>query len=373
MDTEDQNKDLKAYLKVKRKLFWVKRFIVLKSTILYYYRNSTSPVPRGIYHIEGSSIEKETKDLVIEITKNSNTLKIQFASENEFNTWFQHLSTVSKETEKQSNLSLNAADFQKVMERENLILIEQIPKTNMQSLLNTKIKLIIDKKFRIVGTRGSSVFAVDGCWEAETLNNKDNGTLRLLGFLVVLEVLGHLFYGFFGFMIVLACLVYAFWAIKASESTAVEPKYTFRCTVLIKSSMGEILTALHDTLCRQAWEPYLIDCNEFNTINLLYSYKSANLRQEITRVFIKESSHYYIIEKSESEIKNLFKIETKNKKGQTQCQVTHYGTMTNNLNPIIGNPDILSCLKVYVESTVVYISSKDFSTSQVNSDEDSLN
>ena len=158
----------------------------------------------------------------------------------------------------------------------------------------------------------------------------------------------------------------------SEDKPVVDSKLHFRCSLLIKACIGEILTALHDTYCRQAWEPYLIDCNESTSIKLIYNFKSISYNQEIHRIFTKESSHFYLIEKSGQEIKNLFKIEPRNKHGEFQCLVCHYGSLDSNNSPLIGNADILSCLKTYVESTTVYVSNTEIAH-EIDSDEEEFN
>ena len=81
-----ENRDLSNYLKTKRKHFWVRRFVLVKSRILYYYKNSTSTVPRGIIHLEGAIITIDAKEFVLDISKaNVSSLKIQFPNLPEFN------------------------------------------------------------------------------------------------------------------------------------------------------------------------------------------------------------------------------------------------------------------------------------------------
>ena len=72
METEEltsELRELSGYFKTKRKHFWVRRFIILKSGILYYYKNATATVPRGIIHLDDAVISKDNKELVIDISK----------------------------------------------------------------------------------------------------------------------------------------------------------------------------------------------------------------------------------------------------------------------------------------------------------------
>ena len=52
METEEftsELRELRVYFKTKRKHFWVRRFMVLKSEILYYYyKNATATAPTGL-------------------------------------------------------------------------------------------------------------------------------------------------------------------------------------------------------------------------------------------------------------------------------------------------------------------------------------
>ena len=369
----NENRDLSSYVKFRRKVFWVRRFIVLKSSILYYYKNATATVPRGIFHLQGSTVTKDPKDLVLDISKpNSFSLKIELLSATDFQVWFNYLTLSSKTSDKQTPHPCAYTELQKVSEKENNSLIEQIPKTSLQSY-NTKIREIIDKEYKITGTRGSSVYAVYNSENQEGVFNKPKRKFEILYLLITLELIRYLFGSIFALVFGIFYLSYKFLKKSPNNTKAIHSRTQFRCTALVGSGTGEILTALHDTLCRLAWEPYLIDCNESTTIKLTYKHGLETLTQEISRVFIKDSLNFYVLEKSGTEIKNLFKIENKNKRGETQSFVSHYGCVSGNENPLIGNSDILSCLKLYVESTTIYVSQSELHNTQfLESEEDDL-
>ena len=378
METEEltsELRELSGYFKTKRKHFWVRRFIILKSGILYYYKNATATVPRGIIHLDDAVISKDNKELVIDISKaNLISLKIQFPSLNEFTLWHQYLSVSLKGSEKSAGSRCAYLDQQKNTEKENLQLIEQIPKSSMQGPILQKIKEIVERDYKITGTRGYSTFACAHKGLLEVPEPKRDKMLTLLCQLALWELIRYLLGDTVALLSALLYLGYYFSMSNVpTDKPVVDNKFHFRCTVLIKSGLGEILTALYDTYCRQAWEPYLSDCTEATSIRLAYSFKSATLVQEISRCFIKDSSHFYLLEKAGVEIKNLFKIEAKNKRGEMQCLVSHYGCLNSAQSPLVGNAEILSCLKTYVESTTVYVSTTEVPHIEVDSDEDDLN
>ena len=189
----NENRDLSSYVKFRRKVFWVRRFIVLKSSILYYYKNATATVPRGIFHLQGSTVTKDPKDLVLDISKpNSFSLKIELLSATDFQVWFNYLTLSSKTSDKQTPHPCAYTELQKVSEKENNSLIEQIPKTSLQSY-NTKIREIIDKEYKITGTRGSSVYAVYNSENQEGVFNKPKRKFEILYLLITLELIRYLF------------------------------------------------------------------------------------------------------------------------------------------------------------------------------------
>ena len=368
-----EGRDLSSYLKTKRKHFWVRRFILVKAGILYYYKNATATVPRGIIHLEGAEINKDPKELVLDISKaNITSVKLQFPNISELNLWYQYLSLSVKGSEKLASQDCSYLELQKKSERENNQLIEQIPKTSMQNALLPKIKEIIEREYKVLGTRGSSTFACSNHNANDSPNNQKWNNLYIIAQIIVLEAIRYMFGEIIALVIGLCYLGYVYSLSNFPDEQIIDSKIYFRCSVLIKSCIGEILTALHDTYSRQAWEPYLIDCNESTTIKLTYIFNDKSLRQEIHRFFIKEPSHFYLVEKIGPEIKNLFKIETRNKRGEFQCLVNHYGSLSFNDNPLVGNADILSCLKTYVESTTVYVSSNEI-INDYESDNEELN
>lgn len=370
-----ENRELSSYLKTKRKHFWVRRFIIIKSGILYYYKNATATVPRGIIHLEDSVITKEPKDMIIDISKaNSISLKIQFTVASEFNVWFQYLSMSVKGNEKTLSQRCGFTDLQKSSEKENSQLIGQIPKSAMQTPLMHKIKEIIERDYKLAGTRGSATFACAHHSHVEVPVAKYNTTLIIVGQLLLLELIRYLLGSTIGLLVLLIYFSYLFSISNVpTDKPVVDNKLHFKCSVLIKAGLGEILTALYDTYCRQAWEPFLQDCTDVSPIlKLTYNCNSITSHQDISRMFIKESSHFYLVEKHGPEIKNLFKIEAKNKRGELQCLVTHYGCINTIGSPQIGNAEIASCLKTYVESTTVYVSSNELPPFEIDSDEDEL-
>lgn len=366
------SQELSGYYKLKRKLFWARRFIVIKSGILYYYKNPTSTIPRGIYHLLGKKILKDSTYLTIEIQKvGSEPLKIQFPSANEFNLWFQHL-TLSTSSNKEAIQPCAYEELQKLSDQENQKLVNQIPQTKLLPGIKSKIEEIKSRSYYLVGCKGQSLLSYTG---EKNVNVKEKKKIDLrlwivglcIGILTCQMILGN-FLTVLGLMAVGAYL-YCGNAMVKDEPT-VEAKVYFKNSVLFKAGVGEILTALFDTICRTAWDPFLVDAVETAEIKLTYHFQSTTQTQDINRILVREGSAFYLIEKTNHDIKNLFLIESKDKKGQFLTLITHYGCMDSKLSPLIGNPDILTCLKVFVESNTVYVTTTQITEVEKSSDEE---
>ncbi|OMJ80741.1 hypothetical protein SteCoe_18948 [Stentor coeruleus] len=375
METEEtsfENKELSGYLKIKRSLFWARRFIVLKSGILYYYKSATATAPRGLYHLSGLKINKDQSEMIVEIFReNSKTLKIQFSSKNEFNLWYQALTMSTTANEKIAGQPCAYLDMQKSVDKENSQLIDQIPKSQMQASLKLKIEEIKNRTYKLVGTRGGSTFYCTHKHVEE--KKKPKSDMKMLGIivLIILEIVRNIMGNELSLLLLLGLLGY-YYSIKniPEDKPVVDHKYHFKCAINIKSGVGEILTALHDTISRHHWEPYLNESEENSSIKLTYSFNNIILNQELIRTLVKDSNIFYLLEKVGNEIKNLFIIESKNKKGEFLTQIHHYGCLDNHENPLVGNADILNCLKFFIESNTVYVSSGEIAQGDKSSDEE---
>ncbi|OMJ74614.1 hypothetical protein SteCoe_26434 [Stentor coeruleus] len=375
METEEtsfENKELSGYLKIKRSLFWARRFIVLKSGILYYYKTATATSPRGLYHLSGLKINKDQSEMIVEIFReNSKTLKIQFSSKNEFNLWFQALTMSTISSEKIAGQPCAYLDMQKSIDKENIQLIDQVPKAQMQGPLKLKIEEIKNRPYKLVGTRGGSIFYCTHKHIIEQKKVKVDMKMLAIGILIILEVVRNIIGNIFSLLVILGLAGY-YYSLKTipEDKPVVDHKYHFKCSINIKSGVGEILTALHDTMCRHLWEPYLNESEEPSSIKLTYIFNNITLNQELIRILVKDSNTFYLLEKVGNEIKNLFIIESKNKKGEFLSQVHHYGCLDNHENPLIGNADILNCLKYFIESNTVYVSSGEILQGDKSSDDE---
>ena len=374
MEMEDIGQELSGYFRLKRKVFWAKRFIVVKSGILYYYKNPTSTTPRGICHLFGRKINKDSKELVIEIVKeNSEPLKIQYPSMTEFNLWLNYFS-LSITTGKVTAQVCAYEEMVKLAEEENKKLVGQIPQSALPPGVKAKIDEIKSRQYSLVGARGPSLFYCTSFKVEEkkpvVLDWKLVSLAVLIVYLIIESILGRVL----GICMLIALGSYLYLANHMiKDSQPIESKTYFKNSVLFRSGTGEILTALYDTMCRSAWDPYLTDATESSSIKLTYHFHSSNFTQEMTRSLHKEGSVLYLIEKVGLDIKNLLMIEGKNKKGQMLTLVTHFGTFDSKTSPVVGNPDLLNCLKVFVESNTVYVNTQQIIPADKSSDDEEVN
>jgi hypothetical protein len=363
--------ELSGYFRLKRKVFWARRFIVVKSGILYYYKNPTSTTPRGIFHLLGRKVNRDSKDLILEILKGQgDSLKIQFTSASEFNVWLNYLS-LSIMSEKAPAQVCPYEEMVKISQQENQKLIQQIPQSNFLPALKSKIDEIKGRSYLLVGTRGSSLFSCT-CGKVEEKKEKNNDwRLLSLAFFAVVLIIDWAIGRILSLCFIAAFAIYVHLSHnRVKDVPTVESKIYFKNTGLFKAGVGEILTALFDTVSRSAWDPYLTDASESSVIRLTYHFNSSTTTQEMSRSLLKDGSIFYIVEKTGLEVKNLFAIESKDKKGQLQTLITHYGAMDSKNSPLIGNADLLNCLKVFVESNTVYVNTQPIIAGDKSSDEE---
>ena len=365
------SQELSGYFKLKRKLFWARRFIVIKSGILYYYKNPTSTIPRGIYHMLGKKVLKDAKDLTLEIQKeNSEPLRIQFPSASEFNLWYQHL-LISTNSGKGLSQPCAFEELQKISDSENQKLVSQIPQTKLLPGIKAKIEEIKTRQYNLVGCRGPSLLSCTSQSPSKKEVRKIDMKLWVVGFLIATLVFQEIFGNILTVLglATIAMFIY-FGGVMIKDEPTVEAKVHFKNSVLFKAGVGEVLTALFDTMCRTAWDPFLIDAVEGSSIKLTYHFQCSTHIQDMNRTLVREGSYFYLLEKTGQDIKNLFVIESKDKKGQLLTLITHYGCTDSGLSPLTGSPDTLTCLKVFVESNTVYVNTNQITEVDKSSDEE---
>ena len=367
----DIAKDLTGFVRIKRKRIWVHRFIIIKSCILYYYKSPTSAEPRFILHLPGCQISKDSHTLTLDISKQATTLlKIQLTKQTDLLLWHQYLSKASEGTPVAQECSYST--FQKLSFHENSQLLDRIPKSPLTPLLTSSIKDISERNYQVTTARGSSVYSSTTVVNPTPSISPQDLVFYIVSSLVAWEIISYVIGGYF---LVIAGMFYIpYFVITGRNKQGNERKKEyFKCSAMVRSGVGEILVALHDTYSRPIWEPYLLDCSESTPITFTYQYNSRTYTQEITRILVPDQSHYYVIEKTaDGRIKNLFKIEKKNKRNEVQCLVTQFGSIDSELPPIAPNPDLLTCFKIYVESSTLYLSISENNPPALESEEEEV-
>ena len=369
----DITKDLTGFLRIKRKRMWVRRFIVIKSGIIYYYKSSTSTEPRFILHLSGCMISKEARELIIDISKQTvSMLKIQLTKISDLNLWYQYL---LKSSQSNGSMVINQECQYDIMLKaslkENDQLIDSVPKSPLTDDMIKNIKEITEQNYRIISLKGSSLYA---CTYQDKKNSpiESDFYLKIAMIFVVIEILRRISEDL---LLLLGILYISYqYLLKSSyiRKEEIPLKQYFKCTTMIRASAGEILVALHDNYTRPIWEPYLQDCNEsLSYLHLTYQYDSKVFTQDISRKIASENSYYYVIEKnSDNTIKNLFKIEQKRKKNEIQSLVTIFGSINSSVPPLSSNPELLSCFKLYVESSTIYLSNTEVNQALIESEDE---
>lgn len=139
------NNQLRAYLKIRRDKYWVKRFLVLSNGMLHYYKKPTSLSPRVILQLANTTVKdlgKQKNEYILEILKGTGfKLLISFVNERDHIIWFEVLKRSSITENEQK--SLDGANYSstskfKANQEENRQLINSIPITSMQAILQQR-------------------------------------------------------------------------------------------------------------------------------------------------------------------------------------------------------------------------------------------
>lgn len=136
---------LRAYLKIKRDKYWVKRFVVLGNGMLHYYMKPTSLRPRVVLQLANTTVKdlgKQKKEFILEIVKGTDfRLLISFVIERDHKIWFEVLkgSSTLENGQTSGEFPKYSPDSQsKANQQENKQLIKSIPIISMQSLLKQR-------------------------------------------------------------------------------------------------------------------------------------------------------------------------------------------------------------------------------------------
>ena len=346
--------ELRSHIKVKRKRRWVKRFVVLGVGLIYYFKNPSSVKPRRILSLQGAKLKElpSTKtEYMFEVSKNPEySLQIAFSSQSEYKNW---LETISKYIQDETQSLLISEVPSEEDQKESQELLDRIHITPMQSVIKQRLREIFEKDYSVSGSKGYFTYACAGYLAP---NKQSPSTWRYyLGIAAVWSLvyatLGAELSNVFGLGLFLWFLVFE----KKGSQNPKANSWSFRCNGVINANLGQVMTHLHEFSHRSEWDPGLKQIEEGSKLKFYYKSKNETLTQEISRQFFKENQIYYLIEKSGPEIKNLFMLEDfprRNKEHYTN--ITHYGVENSESNPLVGNSDILTCLKVHVESTPNY-------------------
>ncbi|CAG9330859.1 unnamed protein product [Blepharisma stoltei] len=372
--------ELRNYIKLKRKRRWVNRFVVLSSGMLYYFKTPASLKPRCVISLVGCQVNNlgvEKREYILDISKpNHYSIKLAFPSQSEYNLWFMRLSSFAEQYKEDPDhvpSSCLHQEERKKMNRENLQLIEQLPIGEIPNLTKQQIEEIVGKKYVLIRSEGSGTYSECAGNKAENRSIAKYGQIGFIAGALIVSLISHFALGnaLTGLCFALIVAVYYPHMISSKSASAAQ-KIQFKTTILINSGAGETLTALHDSPCRSLWEPYLHDCTDGSRMTFTYEVNGIQATQEVTRQFVKDGNIFYVIEKADNTIKNIFKVESKSKYGKMMSFVSHFGYFEEN-NSIVGNPSLLACLKNYVESNTIYLSNQQVSnqtTDKVDSDSD---
>lgn len=355
--TPDLNKDLGGNYKIKRKRVWSRRFLYLKAGTLCYYKSPTSIEPRFKIQLSGCCISKDTNSLVLDILKNNQLiLKIQFNTLGELGIWQASLTKLAKEIF-ESNIENSCAysSYLNAFEKENIQLLDQIPKSSLLPVIDRKIQEIINIKYNTSTNCGCCIFYHN---DHET-NKVSCFSHTSLLYLLLLFFICKLIKSYFGtsssILALSTAIVYFSITSKPISKASSLQKFTFKTTTTINAGIGEIVSGLFDNSSRPQWEPYLSLVLESFSLHFSYKLNGISQSQFISRHFFHIKNFYYVVEKTQDdEIKNLFKLEIQSQDNQSMTLVTHYGNYSKILNPLIGNPDFLSFFKLYIETSNLY-------------------
>lgn len=152
----------------------------------------------------------------------------------------------------------------------------------------------------------------------------------------------------------------------------------FKCSVLISATIGEILTTLSLSNLRIQCEPYVEDCTDgIQQVTMTYNNLGSSVAQDISRHFIKNENYYLLVEKAGPSVKNIFKLEDKSRNASIYTLVTHFGSTSDNNDPLTGSNEILTSLKQISEMTtyhcsdIGHLSSDNFDSDSDEEDEES--
>lgn len=135
---------LRAYLKIRREKYWVKRFVVLGNGMLHYYMKPTSLKPRVILLLANTTVKdlgKQKNEYILEILKGSNfRLLISFVNERDHKAWFEVLkgSSTIENGQTPGETKYSPIQQSKMMREETQRLISSIPMIPIQSMLQQR-------------------------------------------------------------------------------------------------------------------------------------------------------------------------------------------------------------------------------------------
>lgn len=241
----------------------------------------------------------------------------------------------------------------KEYEKENSHLLDQIPKYPLLPAIEQKIKDTIELDYKISTTRGNCIFFHNHANSEMPLFLVKNPTMTILMISLIAETIELFLGNFQSLSVYLVMIIYLVITSSLKSKAESSCNYTFETCVTINAGVGKIVTALFDNSTRPLWEPYLKEVNESFSLHFSYNFKGSLESQSISRHFFPIKNIYYVVEKTQDdEIKNLFKLECKNKHNNPLTLVTHYGKFTESSNPLTGNPDLLGFLKFFIEASI---------------------
>lgn len=299
----DSQCSLREYLRLKRERRWVKRFVVVEATALFYFKNSDSTHPRCYLELQGATLIQGAKDFVLELYKDEVKLQLAFPHEASMVKWKDAITSCIQ----QANSHTEGDTFGVKLSSH---LLRRIEVAQIQPGVHQKVKNDINRTYKLFGSKGLTTLYLENPEITVKKNREDN--IDLLAVALAFAIMGVSTQ--IGIALLIGWVLYKY----IQKPTAQTKRTSFKTVARINKTLGEVLTGFQDPA---GWEPYP--------------------GTQATYQCVKSQNRYFVLEDAS---KSTFMVED-NADGK-YCQITHYGTTT---YPFSTSISTLNCFKLYIE------------------------